>query len=57
MQNNFSAPHNIYGKKLDRLSATIPSRLLGISLKLYQRLAFRLAKEVRMLSADGDVLV
>lgn len=43
MPKNLPVPHNVYGKILDQLFASIPTGLLGISLKIDQRLASLLA--------------
>lgn len=50
------ALHKKFSKTLDRLSATIPTRLRSTMLEVDQGIASWLAKEVSELRLDGDIL-
>lgn len=56
MKKAFSVPHKTIGKKFNRMSATFPTGIIGISLEADQHLAFCLARKVSKLSFDGDIL-
>lgn len=57
MQNALSATRKNTGKKLDSLSATIPTGVLGIFLDVNRHLASWLAREVSKLCLGSEKLI
>lgn len=57
MQENCSCPSNTSEKNPDRLSTTDSIRLLRISLKIDQRLALALTREIGEFQSDGAPIV